>query len=79
MATNGKYRRACGSYGIERSHSLGAGLDPEDYTSASWVAVKNALASYYGAAMDSPSQTRVDGATSLLTTAVGLLEEAVSA
>jgi phi13 family phage major tail protein len=55
-------------------------LDPEDYTSASWVAVANALAEAIAvAAMDSPSQTRVDSATSLLTTAVGLLEEAVSA
>lgn len=51
-------------------------LDPEDYTSASWVAVANALAEAINvAAMDSPSQTRVDSATSLLTTAVGLLED----
>ena len=51
-------------------------LNPEDYTSASWVAVANALSNAIAvAAMDSPSQTRVDNATSLLTTAIGLLEE----
>jgi len=51
-------------------------LNPEDYTSASWVAVANALSNAIAvAAMDSPSQTRVDNATLLLTTAIGLLEE----
>ncbi len=51
-------------------------LDSEDYTSASWVDVANALADAVAvAAMTSPSQTRVDSATSLLTTAVGLLVE----
>ncbi len=51
-------------------------LDPEDYTSVSWVDVANALTNAIAvAAMDSPSQTRVDNATSQLTTAVGLLVE----
>jgi hypothetical protein len=52
-------------------------LDPETYTSASWVDVANALADAVAvAAMDSPSQTRVDSAESLLTDAVALLVEA---
>lgn len=51
-------------------------LDPEDYTSASWVDAANALADAVAvAAMESPSQMRVDNATSLLTTAIGLLVE----
>jgi hypothetical protein len=51
-------------------------LDPETYTSASWVDVANALEDAVAvAAMESPSQARVDSATSLLTTAVGLLVE----
>lgn len=49
-------------------------LDPETYTCASWVDVANALAEAVAVQnMDTPSQTHVDSATSLLNTAVGSL------
>ena len=49
-------------------------LDPEASTSATWVDVANALEDAQAVVlMSAPSQTRVDSATSLLTTAVGLL------
>ncbi len=49
-------------------------LDPEEYTSASWVDVANTLAEAVAvAAMTSPSQTRVDNAETLLEAAVASL------
>ncbi|ABO51110.1 phage major tail protein, phi13 family [Desulforamulus reducens MI-1] len=49
-------------------------LDPETYTSVSWVDVANALSDAVAvAAMESPSQTRVDDTKSLLETAVAAL------
>lgn len=46
-------------------------LVPEDYTSVSWVDVANALKNAKAvAAMDSPSQSRVDAALAALTTAI---------
>lgn len=54
-------------------------LDSETYTSATWVAVANALAAAVAvAAMDSPTQSRVDAAETALTAAVALLEEPVT-
>lgn len=51
-------------------------LDAEDYTSASWVAVANALATANDVvAMESPSQTRVDAAESALEAAMVALDE----
>lgn len=47
-------------------------LDSEDYTSASWVGVAIAMAeAAYVAALESPSQSRVDAATAELTSAIG--------
>jgi hypothetical protein len=53
-------------------------LEPEDYTSASWVAVAVALADAEAVMlMDSPSQTRVDAAENALTGAMANLVEAL--
>lgn len=55
-------------------------LDPEEYTSASWVAVAVALADAEAVTlMDSPSQTRVDAAKNALTGAMADLVEATGA
>jgi hypothetical protein len=51
-------------------------LDPEDYTSASWVALANALAAAKAVmAMESPSQARVDQAVGNLADATEALVE----
>lgn len=56
---------------INASITATQALDSEDYTSASWVDVANALDEAVAvAAMTSPSQTRVDSAKTLLDAAV---------
>jgi phi13 family phage major tail protein len=55
---------------------VASALDPEVYTSASWVALANALAAgVIVAAMTSPSQSRVDAATAAIAAATALLVE----
>jgi phi13 family phage major tail protein len=55
---------------------VASALDPEDYTSVSWVALANALTTAVAvAAMTSPSQSRVDAATAAIAAATALLVE----
>ena len=57
--------------------SAAQALNPEDYTSVSWVDVANALTGAVAVqAMESPSQTHVDSATSTLNAAVAALVSA---
>lgn len=63
---------------LNTSVSAAQALDPETYTSVSWVDVANALTEAVAVQnMDTPSQTHVDSATSLLDVAVAALVTAV--
>ena len=64
---------------LDASIASAQALDPEDYTSVSWVDVANALEEAAAvAALDSPSQARVDNAQVTLDAAVDALEERVA-